>query len=158
MNSAGQNARASKAYEVELVGQASTTAQHGFPSHRLLEGGDTLSSHIIRMIEGDIERPNYGPEPADGAIEGEPVESAHEYYSRDGSTAGVWVCSPGRMLDDQHDEDEFCTIISGKVGLIDNVDGSEKVFVAGDCFFLPKGSSLTWVVYETVRKFYMTAE
>ena len=37
-------------------------------------------------------------------------------------------------------------------------DGSEEVFVAGDTFFLPKGSSLTWVVYETVRKFYLTAE
>ena len=46
----------------------------------------------------------------------------------------------------------------GRVGIIDNADGSEEVFVAGDSFFLPKGSSLTWVVYETVRKFYMTAE
>ncbi len=117
-----------------------------------------MSSSIIRMIEDDIERPNYGPEPADGAIEGEPIESTHEYYSKGGSTSGVWVCSPGRMLEEQHAEDEFCTIISGRVALIDNFDQSEEVFVAGDSFFLPKGSSLTWVVYETVRKFYMTAE
>jgi uncharacterized cupin superfamily protein len=44
------------------------------------------------------------------------------------------------------------------VGLVDNVDQIEEIFVAGDSFFLPKGSSITWVVYETVRKFYMTAE
>ena len=117
-----------------------------------------MSSSIIRMVEADIEMPNFGPERAEGSIEGDPVESAHEYYSGDGVTSGVWVCSPGRMLEEQHGEDEFCTIISGKVGLIDNVSQSEEIFVAGDSFFLPKGSSLTWVVYETVRKFYMTAE
>lgn len=117
-----------------------------------------MSSSIIRMVETDIERPNYGPEPADGAIQGEPIESIHEYYSKGGRTSGVWVCSPGRMLEEQHGEDEFCTIISGKVGLIDNDDDQEEIFVAGDSFFLPKGSSLTWIVYETVRKFYMTAE
>jgi uncharacterized cupin superfamily protein len=32
------------------------------------------------------------------------------------------------------------------------------VFAAGDSFFLPKGSTLTWIVHETVRKYYMTAE
>jgi uncharacterized cupin superfamily protein len=110
------------------------------------------------MVEKDIERPNHGPEPAEGAIEGEPIESTHEYYSKDGCASGVWVCSPGRMLKEQHTEDGFCTIILGKVGLIDNVEQIEEIFVAGDSFFLPKGSSLTWVVYETVRKFYMTAE
>jgi uncharacterized cupin superfamily protein len=110
------------------------------------------------MVEEDIDRPNYGPEPADGAIVDEPIESIHEYYSKSGHTSGVWVCSPGRMLEEQHAEDEFCTIISGKVGLIDNEDGHEEIFVGGDSFFLPKGSSLTWVVYETVRKFYMTAD
>ncbi len=92
------------------------------------------------------------------AFEGQPIETTHEYYSKDGRTSGVWECSPGRMLEEQHGEDEFCTIISGKVGLTDNEDDHEEIFVAGDSFFLPKGSSLTWVVYETVRKFYMTAE
>jgi uncharacterized cupin superfamily protein len=117
-----------------------------------------VSSSIIRMVEEDIKRPNHGPDPAEGTISGTPVESAHEYYSQDGHASGVWVCSPGRMLEEQHAEDEFCTIISGKVGLIDNGTGLEEVFGAGDSFFLPKGSSLTWVVYETVQKFYMTAE
>lgn len=117
-----------------------------------------MKSSIIRMVEEDIDRPNYGPKPADGAIEGEPIESIHEYYSKDGHTSGVWVCSPGRMLEEHHAEDEFCTIISGKVGIFDNENGREEIFVAGDSFFLPNGSSLTWIVYETVRKFYMTAE
>jgi uncharacterized protein len=108
------------------------------------------------MIEEDIERPNIGPDPAEGAIEGAPIERTHEYYSRDGNTCGVWACTTGRMLEADHSEDEFVTIISGRVSVIDNEDGSEEVFVAGDSFFLPRGSSLTWVVFETVRKFYMT--
>ena len=61
------------------------------------------------------------------------------------------------MLGEQ-EEDEFVTILSGKLGLIDGDDGHKEIFVAGDSFFLAKGSSLTWVVYETIRKFYMTAE
>ena len=117
-----------------------------------------MSGNIIRMVQDDIERPNHGPEPADFAIEGEPIERTHEYYSKDGRSSGVWECSPGRMLEEHHAEDEFCTIIAGKVGLIDNEAGQEEIFVAGDSFFLPNGSSLTWVVYETVRKLYLTAE
>ena len=116
-----------------------------------------MSAHIIRMVEEDIERPNYGPEPSEGAIEGAPIESTHEYYAKDGNTSGVWTVSAGRMVGEQ-EEDEFVTIISGKLGLIDQEDGHEEIFVAGDSFFLAKGSTLTWVVYETVRKFYMTAE
>jgi uncharacterized cupin superfamily protein len=112
---------------------------------------------IIRMIEADIERPNFGPQPAEGAIEGEPIESTHEYYSKDGNASGVWTCSPGRMLGEQ-EEDEFVTILSGKLGQIDGEDGNEEIFVAGDSFFLAKSSSLTWIVYETIRKFSMTAE
>lgn len=30
-----------------------------------------MSSSIIRTAERDVERPNYGPDPADGAIGGE---------------------------------------------------------------------------------------
>ena len=117
-----------------------------------------MSNPIIRMNEGALARPNSGPSPADFAIEGEPVESSFTYHEKDGREAGVWVCSPGRVLEEEHEEDEFCTILGGKVGLIDNATGQEEVFVRGDSFFLPKGTNLTWVIYETVSKSYFTAE
>jgi uncharacterized cupin superfamily protein len=117
-----------------------------------------MAGNVIRMVEADIERPNHGPDPAENAIGGDPIESAHEYYEKGGTTSGVWTCSPGRILEGDHAEDEFATLLAGKLGIIDNQEGTEEIFVAGDSFFLPKGSSLTWVVYETVRKFYMTAE
>ena len=117
-----------------------------------------MSNPIIRMNEGDLARPNSGPSPADFAIEGEPIESSFTYHEKEGREAGVWVCSPGRVLEEEHEEDEFCTILGGKVGLIDNATGQEEVFVRGDSFFLPKGTNLTWVIYESVSKFYFTAE
>ena len=117
-----------------------------------------MSNAIVRMEATDLERPNVGPEPAGFAIEGEPIEATHEYYSKDGRSSGVWSCTPGRTLEENHAIDEFCTIIGGRLGLIDNETGKEEVFVAGDSFFLPKGSNLTWVIYETVSKFYLIAE
>lgn len=113
---------------------------------------------IIRMVEADIERPNHGPEAGVGAIAGDPVEQTHEYYSSPGRSSGVWECTTGTLLDDPHEEDEFCTVISGRVGIVDNASGHEEIFTPGDSFFLPSGSRLTWNIYETLRKFYVTAE
>jgi uncharacterized cupin superfamily protein len=67
------------------------------------------------MVEDDIGRPTHGPDPAEGAFEDGPVEAAHEYYSRNGRSSGVWECSPGRILEEEHADDEFCTILSGRV-------------------------------------------
>lgn len=117
-----------------------------------------MSTAIIRMHAADLDRPTFGPAPADYAVEGEPLESAYVYHEEDGREAGVWICSPGRVLEEEHEEDEFCTILGGKVGLIDNGTGREEIFVQGDSFFLPKGTSLTWIIYETVSKYYFTAE
>ena len=54
--------------------------------------------------------------------------------------------------------DEFCTIISGRVGVVNNDDDSEEVYSAGDSFFVPKGANTTWVIYDTVSKFWMITE
>ncbi|MGI9583970.1 MAG: cupin domain-containing protein, partial [Acidimicrobiia bacterium] len=108
--------------------------------------------------EKDIDRPNYGPDPAEGAMGGNPIERTYEYDENDGSSSGVWECTPGVLYEEEHLEDEFCTVISGRVGIVDNATGVEEMFHAGDSFYLPKGSSLTWNVYGTLRKFYMVAE
>ena len=113
-------------------------------------------SSIIRMAVADLGQPTYGPEPAGYTIEGSPVEKLHEYYDKDGTTSGVWECSPGTMREPQT-TDEFCTILAGRVEIIDELAGTRESFSTGDSFFLPKGSTLTWVITETVRKFYATA-
>ena len=97
-----------------------------------------MSSNISRMPEKDIDWPNHGPDPAEGAIEGDPVESTHEYYAKGGRRVGVWECSTGRLVEVEHLEDEFCTVLAGKVGIIDNESRTEDVYVAGTAFSCPK--------------------
>lgn len=86
----------------------------------------------------DIERPNHGPGPAEGAMEGNPIEAIHEYYASDGRSLGVWECTPGRLLEEEHSEDEFCTILAGKVGIIDNEEGTERSLLQATASSSPK--------------------
>jgi uncharacterized cupin superfamily protein len=44
------------------------------------------------------------------------------------------------------------------VGVVNNDDGTEAIYEAGDSFFVPKGSNTTWVMYGTVSKFWMITE
>ena len=123
-----------------------------------------MNDSIIRMVEADLERPNYGPEPAADVVAGEPIETTHEYFDHDGVTRPIscgtqwlWALTAPCWMIGEQTEAEFVTMLAGKLGLIDEA-GNEEIFVAGDSFFLPKGITLTWVVYETIHKFYMTAE
>ena len=117
-----------------------------------------MSQATIRMNASDLDRPTEGPSPADGGFEGDPLETSHTYYDKDGVSAGVWVCTPGKTLDNDTPRDEICTIISGKVGVVNNDDDKEEVYTAGDSFFVPKGANTTWIIYETVSKFWMITE
>ena len=124
----------------------------GIPGADPSTGEIAVGSTILRMVEKDLDRRNMDPKPAEFAIAGESIESTHVYHSKDGRTNGVWECTPGRTLDEQRVEDEFCTMPAGRVELIDNNTGTREIFEAGDSFFLARGSDLTWVIYETVRK------
>ena len=117
-----------------------------------------MSQATIRMNASDLDRPTEGPSPAEGGFEGDPLETSHVYYDKDGVSAGVWVCTPGKTRENDYPCDEFCTIISGKVGVVNNDDDTEEVYSAGDSFFVPKGANTTWVVYDTVSKFWMITE
>jgi uncharacterized cupin superfamily protein len=117
-----------------------------------------MNQATIRMNASDLDRPTDGPEPAEGGYEGDPIETAHVYYDQDGVSSGVWICTPGKTLNNDYPCDEFCTIIGGKVGIVNNDDNSEEVYSAGDSFFVPKGANTTWIIYETVSKFWMITE
>jgi uncharacterized cupin superfamily protein len=36
-----------------------------------------------------------------------------------------------------------------------NNDDTEEAYSAGDSFFAPKGANTTWIIYDTVSKFWM---
>jgi uncharacterized cupin superfamily protein len=64
--------------------------------------------------------------------------------------AGIWECTPG-TFDWRYVWDEFCFITAGEVDLIE-ADGTRRTMGAGDLVHFRLGSTVRWVVKETVRK------
>ena len=103
--------------------------------------------------------PFWGNLEGENVIEGEPVETAFNYFTGASGqlTAGVWECTPCTLLIDSYPVDEFCYILSGTV-VISGEDGHAETFMAGDCFVIPKGTKCTWHMPETTRKYYVIFE
>jgi len=91
----------------------------------------------------------------DRVVEGDPNhETLMRFESPDGSLiAGTWTSTPGKW----HaftDRDEFCTILSGHVRLIDE-EGNAQTFKTGDAFLIPNGFRGYWDVIETTTKHFV---
>jgi uncharacterized cupin superfamily protein len=86
-------------------------------------------------------------------------EVNHFYYKTDDDSilTGVWESAPCKEEIAAYPVHELMTVISGSVTLTDT-DGKSETFTAGDTFFIPKGTPLTWEITETLRKFYLIAE
>ena len=86
-------------------------------------------------------------------------EKDHPYFATDDESvsAGVWECAPSKMSFDSYPVNEMMTILSGSVTLTSHDDGRVETFTAGDTFFVAKGSSFTWEITETLRKYYFIA-
>ena len=95
----------------------------------------------------------------ENVIEGDPTEFGHNYFTDETGqlTAGVWECTPCTSQIDSYPVDEFCCILSGTVVITDG-DGHAETFKAGDCFVIPKGTTCTWHMPETTRKYYVIFE
>jgi uncharacterized protein len=71
-------------------------------------------------------------------------------------STGVWLCAPCRSVIESYPVHEMMTVVSGSV-TVTTADGKAETFTAGDTFFIAKGTSCTWEITETLRKFYMIA-
>ncbi len=100
--------------------------------------------------------PFWGNFEKEKVVEGSPVETGHNFFTGGSGqlTAGVWECTPCTIKTDSYPVDEFCYILSGTVVITDDA-GQSETFNAGDCFVVPKGTSLTWHMPETTRKYYV---
>jgi uncharacterized cupin superfamily protein len=94
---------------------------------------------------------------AEKVLEGNPMQSDNMVYSsEDGKVmSGVWSCEPGKFAPGEYEVEEVCFVLDGKLGIINNEDGSEQIFKKGDSFVVPKGADTTWIVYKKLKKFYM---
>ncbi len=84
------------------------------------------------------------------------TEQVHVFHSdkETGVSAGVWVCAPCREEFDAYPVDEMMQILDGEL-VLTSPDGSAQTFVAGDTFFLRKGTPIVWEIKKTLHKYFM---
>ena len=64
----------------------------------------------------------------------------------------IWECEPSKF-DWEYKEEEHCYIIKGSVTVIGL---KNKVNIkAGDYVIFPKGLHCTWIVHESIKKYYI---
>ena len=91
----------------------------------------------------------------DRVVDGDPRHVTElRFESPDGGLiAGTWTSTPGKWRAFA-DRDEFCTILSGHVRLIDEA-GRAQTFKTGDAFLIPDGFRGFWEVLETTTKHFV---
>jgi len=67
------------------------------------------------------------------------------------SSWAIWECEPSKF-DWMYEDEEHCYIIQGSVKVI----GSENTvdIKTGDYVIFPKGLRCTWIVHESIKKYY----
>lgn len=114
----------------------------------------------IRLLREPVE--GFGPShlvPQQDFTSADLTERGHVYFA-DGQarvTVGVWEAAPSRETFDAYPGNEMMHILQGEL-LLTSPDGTTQTFVAGDMFFIPKGTPCIWEVKQRLRKFYMMAE
>ena len=96
--------------------------------------------------------------PTDAFTTDDKTETNHFYYAAadESILTGVWECAPCREEIAAHPVHEMMTILSGSV-TVTEAGKEAETFVAGDTFFIEKGTECVWEITETVKKFYMIA-
>lgn len=95
----------------------------------------------------------YGPRA--GADSGDPQVSLVEFYADGVTETGIWECTPGGWHIESRPDTEVVHILSGRVRMTDDEDGSTREIGPGDVMVLPKGWSGRWDILETTRKLYV---
>lgn len=87
---------------------------------------------------------------------GEPISQVRGLVlseNADGSSAGVWECTPGKWVRQIMDA-EVSTFLKGKA--IFTPEGGEPIHIsAGDVVYFPANSKGNWEIIETTRKTYL---
>ena len=112
----------------------------------------------VRIVRFGVNAPEAEKGKPGNVISGAPQTSVQNYYTdKSGSFfSGIWESTPGKWSI-SYTEDEFCTILQGRVVLTDE-SGKSESFKAGDAFVIPAGFKGTWETVEKVRKFYAISE
>jgi len=98
---------------------------------------------------------DWGSMPSDDLIAGTGQQHGHLWLddAASGLMIGVWACSPmtGRM--GPWSTNEVMLLLDGAV-TIDHADGSSLDVMAGEAFFIPKGTVCSWRQEGDLKKFF----
>ena len=113
--------------------------------YRLLADGDPEKG----MQSSDFTDPNT-------FTTGDKTETNHTFFQTEDASilTGVWECAPCKEEFESYPAHEMMTVLAGSVTLT-NTDGHAETFMAGDTFFVAKGTKCTWHITKTLKKFYM---
>lgn len=123
--------------------------------------GKLMTNGVFRLLPGGDPAQGMGPsnltEPGAFTTD-DKTELNHTFFATPDESilSGVWECAPCKEEIDSYPVHEMMTVISGSVTLT-TADGKAETFIAGDSFFVAKGTPCTWEITETLRKFYMIA-
>lgn len=95
---------------------------------------------------------------AEKVIEGSPKTTYKLIYSSASQEfhTGIWQSTPGKW-NVNYTEDEFCTLLEGKV-ILAGENNQEILFQAPESFIIPSGFKGTWESIGNVRKYFVVYE
>ena len=89
----------------------------------------------------------------------DPVEREIEFFTNDDETmtVGLWDSRATIGVMEPFPAHEFVFMVEGEV-TINEPGGISQTFVAGDAFFVPKGTMCSWDVPKYIRKFFAAVD
>ena len=106
----------------------------------------------IQVLDPDVAMEDTAPFEIEGAA---PVQKIHTLFTNDAGNffVGTWESGPmeSKML--PFPSHEFVRMLEGEVTIAEQ-NGTAQTFVAGDCFFMRKGTVCSWTVPAHVKKHY----
>lgn len=84
------------------------------------------------------------------------TERDHSYFATEDEsvTTGIWECAPATTTFESYPAHELMMVLSGSVTVTNHSDETSDTFSTGDTFFVEKGSTFTFEITETLRKYY----
>jgi uncharacterized cupin superfamily protein len=116
-----------------------------------------IPAHILRL-DTNTPASEYTRVAPEKRLAGDPRHGVFNLFSDPGQEfhVGLWESEPGKWKV-QYSEQEFCTMLEGRILIRDNA-GGEILVGPGDSFVISAGFAGTWEVLEKARKIYVIFE
>ncbi len=115
-----------------------------------------MSGFVRLCANGQGQLDDWGAMPSDDLIAGTGQQYGHLWLddAQTGLMVGVWASSPMTGKMGPWSTNEVMLLLEGAV-TIDHADGSQLDVVAGEAFYIPKGTQCSWRQTGDLKKFFV---